>query len=38
MVPARIDWRDDPLPRNANGKIDRRALAGERAGMFARAA
>jgi acyl-CoA ligase (AMP-forming) (exosortase A-associated) len=38
MVPARIDWRDEPLPRNANGKIDRRALAGERVGLFAQAA
>lgn len=27
MVPARIDWVDEALPRNANGKIDRRALA-----------
>jgi acyl-CoA ligase (AMP-forming) (exosortase A-associated) len=27
MVPARIDWREGPLPRNANGKIDRKALA-----------
>ena len=38
MVPARIDWRSDPLPRNANGKIDRRALAGERVGLFEQAA
>jgi len=26
MVPARIEVRDGPLPRNANGKIDRKAL------------
>lgn len=29
MVPARIEVRDGPLPRNPNGKIDRKALAGE---------
>lgn len=29
MVPARIDVRRGPLPRNANGKIDRKALAAE---------
>ena len=28
MIPARIDWRD-ALPRNANGKLDRAALAKE---------
>lgn len=28
MIPARIDWRD-ALPRNANGKLDRAALARE---------
>ena len=27
MVPTRIEVRDAPLPRNPNGKIDRRALA-----------
>ena len=27
MVPAHIDLRDSPLPRNPNGKIDRKALA-----------
>jgi acyl-CoA ligase (AMP-forming) (exosortase A-associated) len=27
MVPARIEIREDPLPRNANGKIDRKLLA-----------
>jgi acyl-CoA synthetase (AMP-forming)/AMP-acid ligase II len=27
MVPSRIDVRNQPLPRNPNGKIDRRLLA-----------
>ncbi|OIR07147.1 long-chain-fatty-acid--CoA ligase [mine drainage metagenome] len=27
MQPARIDFRPGPLPRNANGKIDRKSLA-----------
>jgi acyl-CoA ligase (AMP-forming) (exosortase A-associated) len=27
MVPARIDMRSQPLPRNPNGKIDRKVLA-----------
>lgn len=36
MVPARVDVRDGPLPRNANGKIDRKALAdAARAGLAA---
>jgi acyl-CoA synthetase (AMP-forming)/AMP-acid ligase II len=29
MVPARFDIRAEPLPRNANGKIDRNRLAAE---------
>jgi acyl-CoA synthetase (AMP-forming)/AMP-acid ligase II len=29
MVPARIEPRTVPLPRNANGKIDRKLLAAE---------
>jgi acyl-CoA ligase (AMP-forming) (exosortase A-associated) len=29
MVPSRIDVRNQPLPRNPNGKIDRRLLAQE---------
>jgi acyl-coenzyme A synthetase/AMP-(fatty) acid ligase len=29
MVPANIDLRRTPLPRNPNGKIDRTALARE---------
>ena len=29
MVPARIELRDSPLPRNPNGKIDRKALSTE---------
>jgi acyl-CoA ligase (AMP-forming) (exosortase A-associated) len=36
MVPLRIAWRDE-LPRNANGKLDRPALAAEVAGFFAEA-
>ncbi|MCW5662466.1 MAG: acyl-CoA ligase (AMP-forming), exosortase A system-associated [Piscinibacter sp.] len=39
MVPARVDTREGPLPRNANGKIDRKALAeAARAGLVAGAA
>jgi len=34
MVPSRIDWLDQALPRNANGKIDRKSLATERAQVF----
>lgn len=34
MVPARIVSRDEPLPRNPNGKIDRKKLAGELAEIF----
>jgi acyl-CoA ligase (AMP-forming) (exosortase A-associated) len=34
MVPARVEWRE-ALPRNANGKIDRRALAAEVANLIA---
>ncbi len=34
MVPAQVDWLMSPLPRNANGKIDRKTLAGERARLF----
>jgi acyl-CoA synthetase (AMP-forming)/AMP-acid ligase II len=29
MVPTRIEPRAVPLPRNANGKIDRKLLAAE---------
>jgi acyl-CoA ligase (AMP-forming) (exosortase A-associated) len=32
MQPARIDWRDE-LPRNANGKLDRSAIAAEVRGV-----
>lgn len=35
MVPQRIEWVDRSLPRNANGKIDRKVLASERANLFA---
>ncbi len=34
MVPAQILVRDAPLPRNPNGKIDRKALGAELAGLF----
>jgi acyl-coenzyme A synthetase/AMP-(fatty) acid ligase len=29
MLPARVDVRPGPLPRNPNGKIDRKLLSGE---------
>ena len=29
MVPAQVDIRAGPLPRNPNGKIDRKSLCGE---------
>jgi acyl-CoA ligase (AMP-forming) (exosortase A-associated) len=34
MVPAKIDVRPGPLPRNPNGKIDRKHLAGEFLELF----
>lgn len=34
MVPAHIDVRTQPLPRNPNGKIDRKRLSGELANLF----
>ena len=34
MVPSRIDLRDGPLPRNPNGKIDRKTLAAEYYNLF----
>ena len=34
MLPSRIDWSAAALPRNANGKIDRKTLAGERRSLF----
>ncbi len=34
MLPQRIDWLEQPLPRNANGKIDRKRLAAEREEFF----
>jgi acyl-coenzyme A synthetase/AMP-(fatty) acid ligase len=34
MVPAQIVSRDEPLPRNPNGKIDRKKLATELAEIF----
>jgi len=38
MVPARIIERSGTLPRNPNGKIDRKVLAQEFAGLFQAAA
>ena len=38
MVPARIIVRQGSLPRNPNGKIDRKLLAGEFQGLFEDAA
>ena len=37
MMPTRIDWLDRELPRNANGKIDRKLLSTQRTAMFAKA-
>ena len=34
MLPSKIDIRPGPLPRNPNGKIDRKYLAAEFAGLF----
>lgn len=34
MLPTRVDWVEAALPRNANGKIDRKQLALERRGLF----
>ena len=34
MVPALVEPRHGSLPRNPNGKIDRKLLAGELAGLF----
>jgi acyl-coenzyme A synthetase/AMP-(fatty) acid ligase len=34
MVPTHIDLRTAPLPRNPNGKIDRKRLAGELENLF----
>jgi acyl-CoA synthetase (AMP-forming)/AMP-acid ligase II len=34
MLPARIDVRSGPLPRNPNGKIDRKSLAAEFQQLF----
>jgi acyl-CoA ligase (AMP-forming) (exosortase A-associated) len=34
MVPAHVALRAGPLPRNPNGKIDRKRLAGEFEGLF----
>ena len=29
MLPAQIELRDGPLPRNANGKIDRKSISAD---------
>ena len=34
MVPLHVDWVEHALPRNANGKIDRKSLAAERSSLF----
>jgi acyl-CoA synthetase (AMP-forming)/AMP-acid ligase II len=34
MVPAKVDVRPGPLPRNPNGKIDRKVLAAEFESLF----
>lgn len=34
MVPTKIETRADPLPRNPNGKIDRKKLLADLAGLF----
>lgn len=38
MLPAKIDVRSGPLPRNPNGKIDRKTLSGEFVDLFERPA
>jgi acyl-CoA synthetase (AMP-forming)/AMP-acid ligase II len=38
MVPSHIESRTGPLPRNPNGKIDRKALSSEFLTMFENAA
>jgi acyl-CoA ligase (AMP-forming) (exosortase A-associated) len=37
MLPQQVDWVDHALPRNANGKIDRKMLSTERAALFVEA-
>ena len=34
MVPGHVAVRTDPLPRNPNGKIDRKRIAGELGNLF----
>lgn len=38
MLPAHVEWSGETLPRNANGKIDRKALSTARQGLFGDAA
>jgi len=35
MVPAKVDIRNGPLPRNPNGKIDRKTLSADFSDLFA---
>lgn len=34
MLPAHVDWLNEALPRNSNGKIDRKLLAAQRSSLF----
>jgi acyl-CoA ligase (AMP-forming) (exosortase A-associated) len=34
MIPQHVEWLDCALPRNANGKIDRKTLSTERTDLF----
>ncbi len=34
MLPAHVEWSGETLPRNANGKIDRKALSAAHQGRF----
>jgi len=38
MIPSKVDVRVGPLPRNPNGKIDRKAIAAEFLTVFQAAA
>jgi acyl-CoA ligase (AMP-forming) (exosortase A-associated) len=38
MQPQHVDWMQEALPRNANGKIDRKSLSSARSALFAPAA
>jgi acyl-CoA synthetase (AMP-forming)/AMP-acid ligase II len=34
MIPSHLVFRDGPLPRNPNGKIDRKSIAAEFQDLF----